>query len=98
MTPLRKRVLRAVKSEFIRTLRYKGLNLVRTMPELMSVIAEQGGSIGDVKTLRVSEFYIWRDITIVANEMVARATAYGAIPSGVAQNTLDDVYFIDSHQ
>ena len=38
------------------------------MAELMSVIAEQGGNIGDVKTLRLGEFHTWRDITIIANE------------------------------
>ena len=68
MTQPRKRARRDVKAEFIRTIRYKGLNQVGSIAELMSVIAEQGGNIGDVKTLRLGEFHTWRDITIIANE------------------------------
>ncbi len=68
MTKIKKRARRAVKTEFIRTIRYKGRNQIGTMAGLMTVIAEQGGSIGDVKSLRVGEFHIWRDITIIAQE------------------------------
>lgn len=68
MTQPRKHARRGVKAEFIRTIRYKGRNQVGSIAELMAVIAEQGGNIGDVKTLRLGEFHTWRDITIIANE------------------------------
>ena len=68
MTQPRKHTRRRVKTEFLRTIRYKGRNQVGIMAELMAVIAEQGGNIGDVKTLRLGEFHTWRDITIIANE------------------------------
>ncbi len=49
-------------------IRYKGENQIGVLLDLVSAIASQGGSIGDVKTLKLGEFYIWRDVTIIAND------------------------------
>ncbi|MDX1411741.1 MAG: hypothetical protein R3351_06260, partial [Nitrospirales bacterium] len=56
------------QNRFIRMIRYKGENQVGVLLDLVSAIASQGGSIGDVKTLKLGEFYIWRVVTVIAND------------------------------
>ncbi len=57
-----------VKTEFIRMVRYKSKNQVGVLAEFVSAIASEGGSIGDVKTRKLGKFYIWRDVTVIAND------------------------------
>ena len=56
------------KTEFIRMLRYKSENQVGVFAEFITAIANEGGSVGDVKTRKLGKFYIWRDVTIIAND------------------------------
>ncbi len=56
------------KTEFIRMVRYKSENQIGVLSEFVSAIASQGGSIGDVTTRKLGKFYIWRDVTIIAND------------------------------
>ncbi len=56
------------KTEFIRMLRYKSENQVGVLAQFMAAIASEGGSVGDVKTRKLGKFYIWRDVTIIAND------------------------------
>ena len=88
-----------MKAEYIRTIRYKGRNEIGTMATLMAVIAEHGGNIGDVKTLRLGEFYTWRDITIVAQEKehfnrILRAIR--AVQDIIVEQVIDEV--LQRHQ
>ena len=56
------------KTEFIRMVRYKSENQVGVLAQFLTAIANEGGSIGDVKTRKLGKFYIWRDVTIIAND------------------------------
>ncbi len=56
------------KTEFIRMVRYKSENQVGVLAKFMAAIASQGGSIGDVTTRKLGKFYIWRDVTVIAND------------------------------
>ncbi|WP_447969138.1 malic enzyme-like NAD(P)-binding protein [Nitrospira sp. M1] len=68
MASSKKRVTQGGKTEFIRMVRYKSENQVGVLAQFVSAISEQGGSIGDVKTRKLGKFYIWRDVTIIAND------------------------------
>ena len=59
-------VARVVKAEFIRMIRYKSENQVGVLAQFLTTIANEGGSIGDVKTRKLGKFYIWRDVTVIA--------------------------------
>ncbi len=56
------------KTEFIRMVRYKSENQIGVLSEFVSAIASQSGSIGDITTRKLGKFYIWRDVTIIAND------------------------------
>ena len=56
------------KMEFIRMVRYKSENQVGVLAQFLTAIANEGGSIGDVKTRKLGKFFIWRDVTIIAND------------------------------
>ncbi|MCA9472620.1 MAG: NAD-dependent malic enzyme [Nitrospirales bacterium] len=56
------------KTEFIRMVRYKSENQVGVLAQLMTAIAKEGGSIGDVKTRKLGKYYIWRDVTIITQD------------------------------
>jgi malate dehydrogenase (oxaloacetate-decarboxylating) len=56
------------RNQFIRTLRCEIQNQIGVLARLISTIARHDGSIGEVKTLRLGERYIWRDITVLAND------------------------------
>ncbi len=58
---------RGGKTEFIRKICYKSQNQIGVLSEFVSAIASQGGSIGDVTTRKLGKFYIWRDVTIIAD-------------------------------
>ncbi|GJL56264.1 MAG: putative NAD-dependent malic enzyme 1 [Nitrospirales bacterium] len=68
MASSKKRAAQGGKTEFIRMVRYKSENQVGVLAQFVSAISEQGGSIGDVKTRKLGKFYIWRDVTIIAND------------------------------
>ncbi len=59
---------RMVKNDFIRMIRYKSENQVGVLAEFLTTIANEGGSIGDVKTQKLGKFYIWRDVTVIAQD------------------------------
>ncbi len=61
-------VSRTGKTEFIRMIRYKSENHVGVLAKFMTAIADESGSVGDVKTRKLGKFYIWRDVTIIAND------------------------------
>ena len=41
---------------------------VGVLAEFLTTIANEGGSIGDVKTQKLGKKYIWRDVTIIAQD------------------------------
>ena len=49
-------------------IRYKSENHVGVLAKFMTAIADESGSVGDVKTRKLGKFYIWRDVTIIAND------------------------------
>jgi len=59
---------RGTKTEFIRMVRYKSENQVGVLSDFVAAIAGQDGSIGDITTRKLGKFYIWRDVTIIAND------------------------------
>jgi malate dehydrogenase (oxaloacetate-decarboxylating) len=61
-------VSRVGKTEFIRMVRYKSENQIGVLAEFLTVIAQEGGNIGDVKTRKLGKFYIWRDVTIISQD------------------------------
>lgn len=87
------------KTEFIRMVRYKSKNQVGVLSDFVSAIAGEGGSIGDVKTRKLGKFYIWRDVTIIANdrEHFARILkAIRALKKTTVEQIIDEV--LERHQ
>jgi len=90
---------RSGKTEFIRMIRYKSENQVGVLSEFVAVIASEGGNIGDVTTRKLGRFYIWRDVTIVANdrEHFARILkAIRALKKTKVEQIIDEV--LERHQ
>ena len=59
---------KSVKTDFIRMIRYKSQNQVGVLADFLTTIANEGGSIGDVKTQKLGKYYIWRDVTVIAQD------------------------------
>ncbi len=59
---------RSVKTDFIRMIRYKSENQVGVLANFLTTIANEGGSIGDVKTQKLGKYYIWRDVTVISQD------------------------------
>ena len=38
------------------------------LAQFLTTIANEGGSIGDVKTQKLGKYYIWRDVTVIAQD------------------------------
>ena len=90
---------RSGKTEFIRMIRYKSENQIGVLLDFVSAIAGQGGSIGDVTTRKLGKFYIWRDVTIIANdrEHFGRILkAIHALDKTVVEQIIDEV--LERHQ
>ena len=87
------------KTEFIRMLRYKSENQVGVFAEFITAIANEGGSVGDVKTRKLGKFYIWRDVTIIANDrehFLRILKAIHALQKTVVELIIDEV--LERHQ
>ncbi len=87
------------KTEFIRMLRYKSENQVGVFAEFITAIANEGGSVGDVKTRKLGKFYIWRDVTIIANDrehFLRILKAIHALKQTVVELIIDEV--LERHQ
>ncbi len=87
------------KTEFIRMLRYKNENQVGVLAQFMAAIASEGGSVGDVKTRKLGKFYIWRDVTIIANDREHFAQilkAIRALQQTTVEQIIDEV--LERHQ
>lgn len=90
---------RTGKSEFIRMVRYKSDNQVGVLAKFMTAIASEDGSVGDVTTRKLGKFYIWRDVTIIANdrEHFARILkAIRALKNTTVEQIIDEV--LERHQ
>lgn len=90
---------RGGRTKFVRMIRYKSANEIGVLSDLVSAIAKQGGSIGDVKTLKLGEFYIWRDVTIIADDSEHFAQilkAVKALKKTKVEQVIDDV--LERHQ
>ncbi len=59
---------KSVSTDCIRMIRYKSENQVGVLAEFLTTIANEGGNIGDVKTQKLGKNYIWRDVTIIAQD------------------------------
>ena len=87
------------KTEFIRMVRYKSENQIGVLAKFMSAIASEGGSVGDVKTRKLGKFYIWRDVTIIANDREHFAQilkAIRALKQTKVEQIIDEV--LERHQ
>ncbi len=90
---------RTGKSEFIRMVRYKSENHVGVLAQFMTAIASEGGSVGDVTTRKLGKFYIWRDVTIIANDREHFAqilNAIRALKQTKVEQIIDEV--LERHQ
>ena len=90
---------RSGKTEFIRMIRYKSENKIGVLSDFVSAIADQGGSIGDVTTRKLGKYYIWRDVTIIANDrehFVRVLKAIHALDKTVVEQIIDEV--LERHQ
>ncbi len=68
MSDLKPIVSRTGETEFIRMVRYKSETQVGVLAQFMTAMASEGGSVGDVTTRKLGKFFIWRDVTIIAND------------------------------
>ena len=87
------------KTEFIRMVRYKSENQIGVLSEFVSAIANQNGSIGDITTRKLGKFYIWRDVTIIANDREHFAQilkAIRALKKTYIEQIIDEV--LERHQ
>ena len=87
------------KTEFIRMVRYKSENQVGVFAEFIAAISNEGGSVGDVKTRKLGKFYIWRDVTIIANDrehFLRILKAIHALKQTVVELIIDEV--LERHQ
>ncbi len=99
MSPHKPPLSRGGKTEFIRMVRYKSENQIGVLAEFVSAIAEQGGSIGDVTTRKLGKFFIWRDVTIIANDREHFAhiiKAIRALKKTTIEQIIDEV--LERHQ
>ncbi|NKB82516.1 MAG: NAD-dependent malic enzyme [Nitrospirales bacterium] len=99
MTDNRPILSRTGKTEFIRMIRYKSENQVGVLAEFMTAIANEGGSVGDVKTRKLGKFYIWRDVTIIANDrehFLRILKAIHALKKTIVEQIIDEV--LERHQ
>ena len=90
---------RSGRTKFVWMIRYKSANEIGVLSDLVSAIAKQGGSIGDVKTLKLGEFYIWRDVTIIADDREHFAhilKAVRALKKTKVEQVIDEV--LERHQ
>ncbi len=87
------------KTESIRMVRYKSENHVGVLAEFITAIANEGGSVGDVKTRKLGKFYIWRDVTIIANDrehFLRILQAIHALKKTIVEQIIDEV--LERHQ
>ena len=99
MSPHKPPLSRGGKTEFIRMVRYKSENQIGVLSEFVSAIAGQGGSIGDITTRKLGKFYIWRDVTIIANDREHFAhilKAIRALKKTTIEQIVDEV--LERHQ
>ncbi len=99
MSPHKTHASQGEKTEFIRMVRYKSENQIGVLSDFVSAIAGQGGSIGDITTRKLGKFYIWRDVTIIANdrEHFARILkAIRALKKTTVEQIIDEV--LERHQ
>lgn len=99
MTDTKPILSRTVKTEFIRMVRYKSENQVGVLAKFMTAIANEGGSVGDVTTRKLGKFYIWRDVTIIANDrehFLKILKAIHALKKTFVEQIIDEV--LERHQ
>ncbi len=68
MTESKPGLARSGKMEFIRMIRYRSANKIGVLAKFLTAIAEEGGSIGDVRTRKLGKFFVWRDVTVTAQD------------------------------
>jgi malate dehydrogenase (oxaloacetate-decarboxylating) len=55
--------------QFFRTLRVKNVNQVGVLASVLTVVANHGGSVGDIRTVHHSRTYVTRDIDLIVESL-----------------------------
>lgn len=82
------------KRQVIKTIRCKNQQQIGVLAKVLNAIADNGGDIGDIRTLSLGTFHTVRDISVICRDeeqLGQIAAAVRAIPETALEAVIDDV-------